>query len=289
MLAVEPFESLPRRAYIFRRDFSKFSRSKPGCATTYSRKTILGGEVVELQEVADGVAQITMQDRVHKNTFSGALIQGLARAFQQVKSNPRFRVVVLTGYDTYFCSGGTQDSLLMLHEGQAKFTDVNIYSVSLDCEIPVIAAMQGHGIGGGFIFGLFADCVLLSRESVYTANFMKYGFTPGMGATYVLPRKLGMALSEEMLLGARNYRGADLEKRGIAFPVLPRAELMAYAYQLARDFAEKPRVSLVTLKSHLVAEMREQLPGVIAQEVLMHEKTFHQPEVKARIQSFFGS
>jgi polyketide biosynthesis enoyl-CoA hydratase PksI len=248
----------------------------------------VSSEVVQLSETTPGIVQITMQDRVHKNTFSNALISGLTDAFQRVSSDPRYRVVILTGYDTYFCSGGTQEALLHLHAGEGRFTDMNIYSIPLDCEIPVISAMQGHGIGGGFIFGLFADCVVLGRECVYTANFMKYGFTPGMGATYILPKKLGIGLAQEILLSARTYRGADLEKRGIPFPVLPRTEVLEYAHQLARDLADKPRVSLVTLKSHLVAEIRTQLPAIIEQELAMHDKTFHQPEVKERIQSVFG-
>ncbi|WKB56125.1 polyketide synthase [Eleftheria terrae] len=249
----------------------------------------MSSEVVEVAEVEAGVVQITMQDREHKNTFSRALVAGLMDAFLHVRDTERYRAVVLTGYDTYFCSGGTKEGLLMLHQGQGKFTDMNIYSVPLDCEIPVVSAMQGHGIGGGFVFGLFADCAVLSRESVYTTNFMKYGFTPGMGATYVLPKKLGMPLAEEMLLGARTYRGAELEKRGIPFPVLPRSEVVAHARQLARDLADKPRVSLVTLKRHLVAGMRARLPAIIEQEIAMHDTTFHQPEVKARIERVFDN
>lgn len=245
-------------------------------------------EVVQLLEAAPGIVQVTMQDREHKNTFSRNLTAGLFDAFERIRLDTTLRVVVLTGYDSYFCSGGTQEALLMLHEGQAKFSDSNLYRLPLDCEIPVIAAMQGHGIGGGFVFGLFADCVMLSRESVYTANFMKYGFTPGMGATYIMPKKLGIGLAEEMLLGARTYRGADLEKRGIPYPVLPRVELLESAHNLARDFAERPRASLVTLKRHLVSEIRAQLPAVIIQEVTMHEETFHLAEVKDRIQHAFG-
>jgi len=249
----------------------------------------MSAEVIQLQEIDTGVVQVTMQDRANKNTFSKELMSGLVDAFARIRANSSYRAVVVTGYDSYFCSGGTQDSLLMLHEGQGKFTDANLYSLPLECEIPVIAAMQGHGIGGGFVFGLFADCVVLSRESIYTTNFMKYGFTPGFGATYMLPKKLGIGLAEEMLLSARTYRGADLEKRGIPFAVLPRAEVLAYAQQLARDLAEKPRISLVTLKSHLVDGIRKQLPSFIEQELAMHAKTFHQPEVKERIQKAFGN
>jgi len=244
--------------------------------------------VVDVREVGVDIVQVTMQDRVHKNTFSDELMIGLSQAFADVEANSRYKVVVLTGYDHYFASGGTQEGLLSIYEGKAKFTDGNIYSLALNCRIPVIAAMQGHGIGGGFALGLFADFVILGRENVYTSNFMKYGFTPGMGATCIFPEKLGLSLAQELLLNAGTYRGADLEKRGVPFPVLPRAQVLQYAYELARQIAEKPRVSLITLKDHLVASLREKLPKVIEKETKMHEETFHQPEVKERILTLFG-
>ena len=255
-------------------------------------------EVVTLKELEAGVVQVTLRDEAHKNTFSAELIQGLAEVFEEIKTNIQYKAVILTGYDSYFASGGTQESLLYLSEGKGNFTDIaagegnvgsNLYSLALDCPIPVISAMQGHGIGGGFVMGLFADFVILSRESIYTTNFMKYGFTPGMGATFILPHKLGINLAEEMLLTAKTYYGEDLRKRGVSFPVLPRSEIAAYALDLARNLAEKPRHSLVTLKDHLVADIRKKLPEIIAQELVMHEKTFNQPEVKDRINALFGN
>lgn len=244
--------------------------------------------VLDVQEITPEIVQITMQDRVHKNTFSHELVDALLSIFTTISTNPYYKCVIFTGYDNYFASGGTQESLLAIYEGRAKFTDTNLYSLALDCQIPVIAAMQGHAIGGGFVMGLFSDFVILGRESVYTTNFMKYGFTPGMGATFILPHKLGFSLAEEFLLNAGNYRGADLEKRGIPFPVLPRAEVKNYALELAQQLAEKPRPSLRILKDHLVAPLRAQLAAVIEQEVAMHEKTFHHPEVKERIYTLFG-
>ncbi len=248
----------------------------------------MSDSVVEFKDMGSGVIQIKMQDKVHKNTFSEELVRGLIKAFETIKTQTKYKVVILTGYDSYFASGGTQESLLYLSEGKGKFTDTNLYSLALDCSIPVISAMQGHGIGGGFVMGLFADFVILSRESIYTTNFMRYGFTPGMGATYILPQKLGISLAEEMLIAAKTYRGEELQKRGISFPVLPRAEISEYALELAKTLAEKPRISLITLKDHLVASLREGLPKIIDQEVAMHEKTFHQPEVKDRIETLFG-
>ncbi|UUM22235.1 polyketide synthase [Mycoavidus sp. SF9855] len=244
--------------------------------------------VVHRSTIEPSIVQVTLADREHKNTFSDGIVTGLIDVFRDIGSDPTCKVVILTGYDTYFCAGGTQEMLLNLSRGQGKFTDAPIYTLPLSCEIPVISAMQGHGIGGGFALGLFADFVILGNESVYTANFMKYGFTPGFGSTLILREKLGLPLAQEMLMTAKNYRGAELAQRGISFPVLPRAEVLPYAYELARQLAEKPRHSLVILKNHLVEDLRHRLPAVIEKEVMMHEKTFHHEEVRERIKTLFG-
>ncbi|MEW6991521.1 polyketide synthase [Colwelliaceae bacterium 6441] len=248
----------------------------------------MSNNVIDFQEMGNGIVQIKMQDTVNKNTFSRELADGLIEAFSTVNHSDNYKVVILTGFGSYFASGGTQEDLMYLSDGKGKFSDKDLYSLALNCPVPVISAMQGHGIGGGFVMGMFADFVVLSRESIYTTNFMKYGFTPGMGATFILPKKLGISLSHEMMLAAKNYRGEELKQRGIPFPVLPRSDVMEYAMDLALTLAEKPRISLITLKDHLVGAIRKELPQAIEQEVVMHDKTFHQPEVKARIKTLFG-
>ncbi|AVG17419.1 polyketide synthase [Chromobacterium sp. TRC.1.1.SA] len=248
----------------------------------------MSGPVVAVENASPGVALIRMQDRANKNTFTFEMIDRLTEAFAEAGARQDIRAVVLTGYDSYFSSGGTQEGLRDLFEGRYRFTDKDLYSVALNCPLPVVAAMQGHGIGGGFVLGLFADLAVLARESVYTANFMKYGFTPGMGATLVLPEKLGPALAQEMMLGAGNYRGEELQRRGAPFPVLPREQVLPHALELAASLAEKPRQSLVALKRHLSASLRARLPAFIEQELELHEQTFHQPEVRERIEALFG-
>lgn len=248
--------------------------------------------VVTIEESIPGVALIRMQERTHKNTFSPALIDGLFAAFETVAATVQYKVAVLTGYDNYFSSGGTQDALISIYEGKSTFVNEHkgsfLYSLPLECPIPVIAAMQGHGTGAGFTLGLACDIAVLGRESYYTANYMKYGFTPGFGATYYLPKKLGVHLANEILFSGERMQGAELEKRGVPFAVVPRGEVVSYALERARELAEKPRLSLITLKKHLVAELREDLPGVIAEELAMHERTFHQTEVKERIMELYS-
>lgn len=244
--------------------------------------------VVELQTVEPGILCVRMQDRGHGNAFSDALAGGLLQAFDAIASNPDGKAVILTGYDTYFATGGTRQGLLNLHAGKTSFADTNLYRLALDCPIPVIAAMQGHGIGGGLVMGLFADLIVLSRESVYATNFMNFGFTPGMGATCIVPLKLGVALGGEMLFLARNYRGEELKQRGVPLPVLPRAEVWPHALELARSLAQKPRVSLMALKDLLATALRKQLPLTVQDELAMHARTFHQEVVRDNINNLFG-
>jgi 3-oxoacyl-(acyl-carrier-protein) synthase/thioesterase domain-containing protein/enoyl-CoA hydratase/carnithine racemase/acyl carrier protein len=246
-------------------------------------------DVVDFYEVEPGIVLVTMQDRVNKNTFSYELVVGLFKAFESIQTNSNYKVVVLTGYDSYFASGGTKEVLLDIYEGKAKFTDSNIYSLALDCKIPVIAAMQGHAIGAGWSMGMFCDLIVMGRESVYTSNYLKYGFTPGAGATLIFPEKIGISLTQEILYTGNNFYGSELAAKGFPFPVLSRKEVLPYALQLAKTLAEAPRETLIALKDLMAESIRAKVSSAYEKELKMHEKTFvNQSEVKERIQSRYG-
>lgn len=246
------------------------------------------GQVVKLVETGNGIVQVLMEDRSARNTFSKELVDGLTAAFEQIKNNTAYKVVIMTGYDNYFCCGGTKEELVAIYHRKLKFNDLNFFSLPLYCEIPVISAMQGHAIGGGFVFGLYADIPILGKENIYTTNFMKYGFTPGMGATLIVPNRLGDTVGTEMLFLAENYRGGDLKERGVPLRVVTKSDVVKEAIKLAENLAEKPRLSLITLKDQLSRGIKAKLPEVIEQELAMHSITFHQPEVADRIEALFG-
>lgn len=244
--------------------------------------------VVDLKEITPEIVQVTMQDRVNKNTFSLDLIISLIQAFQTIHANSTYKVVILTGYERYFACGGNQDGMQALQEGTLKMTDINLHSLLLDCAIPVIAALQGHAIGSGWCFGLFGDFVIMSQESTYTCNHMRYGFTPGDGATLILPHRFGATLAQEILFTGKSYRGAELQAIGASIPILPGKEVLAYAHQLASDLAKVPRQALILLKAHMTAALKAQLPSVLEKEWRMQEQTFvNNPEVMQKIQATF--
>lgn len=254
----------------------------PAIATTSAKP------VVHFSCGDDGIARVSMEDRDARNTFSLPLIDGLVNAFAELARDPRAKVVVLQGYENYFCCGGTKDELVGIQEGKVQFTDLNFHDLLLQCPMPVISAMQGHALGGGFVLGCYADFVILAEEMLYSTNFMKYGFTPGFGATYIIPRRFGDYLGAEMLFTARSYHGGELRERGAPVKVVKKGEVLPTALQLARELADKPRVSLLELKRRLAEPIRAELPGVVAKEVAMHKVTFAQPEVRERIETLFG-
>jgi acyl transferase domain-containing protein/enoyl-CoA hydratase/carnithine racemase/acyl carrier protein len=248
----------------------------------------LHSKVVTATAHPDGVAVVKMEDREAKNMFSEALIEGLREAFEHIEQTPAYKVVILTGYDNYFASGGDKESLLAIQQGRAKFTDVKIFQAPLDCKLPVIAAMQGHGIGAGWAMGMFADIALIGEESRYVSPYMDYGFTPGAGATWILAEKMGKDLTRESLLTARHYAGSELKDRGLLLRVLPRAEAYQAAMALAKQIAQAPRHRLMGLKQQLTQYWRQPLEETYRLELAMHEKTFvGRSDTLAQIQNKF--
>jgi acyl transferase domain-containing protein/enoyl-CoA hydratase/carnithine racemase/acyl carrier protein len=248
----------------------------------------LQSAVVTATAHPDGIVVVRLEDRDAKNMFSDAFVAGVTEAFAHIRRSSSCKVVVLTGYDSYFASGGTRETLLAIQEGTARFTDVKVFQAALDCELPVIAAMQGHGIGAGWSMGMFADLVLLSEESRYVSPYMDYGFTPGAGATCSLAGKLGHDLARESLLTAREYAGRELKERRPALRVLPRAEVVPAAMALARQIAQSPRHMLIGLKQQLTFDVRRQLEDVYRRELAMHEQTFvGRSDTLARIRERF--
>ncbi|WP_198683408.1 SDR family NAD(P)-dependent oxidoreductase [Peristeroidobacter agariperforans] len=259
-------------------------------ATPTSAPKVPRSDAVTVANDADGVAVITMHDRQTKNLFSESLLSAVKQAFAYVEHTPACKVVVLTGYDTYFAAGGTKGTLLSIQQGKAQFTDERIYEIALNCSLPVIAAMQGHAIGAGWSLGMFADLVVLGEESRFHSPYMGYGFTPGAGATLVFPRKIGHDLARETLLTAREIAGHELRDRGLQVAVMPRREVLSAAIELARNIAKHSRSQLKALKRQWTHSLRQAREEVYRREVQMHEQTFvGKDDTLAQIETKFSN
>ncbi|TQV86004.1 non-ribosomal peptide synthetase [Aliikangiella coralliicola] len=250
-------------------------KSSKGKTLPDSPTTIqLASKVIAATVHPEGILEIKMEDREAKNMHSDAILDGLIEVFSHIETAPDYKVIVLTGYDNYFSTGGTKDDLVAIQEGKAKFTDVKVYHLAMECKLPVIAAMQGHGIGAGWALGMFADFVFFSRESKYLSPYMNFGFTPGAGATLILPKQLGYDLARESLLTAQEIAGGELAARGLSIPVLPRKEVVPAAMALAKTLANNAREQLIGLKHQFTQQLHKPLEQTYELELAMHDKTF---------------
>jgi acyl transferase domain-containing protein/enoyl-CoA hydratase/carnithine racemase/acyl carrier protein len=249
----------------------------------------IASPVVEAVLDADGILSVRMLDLDAKNLFTPALVQGLGEVFAQIAANPACKVVVLSGYDRFFSTGGTRETLQDIQAGKTQFTDSPVFITALRCPVPVVAAMQGHAVGGGLSLGLFADFALFATESQYLNPYLRYGFTPGGGATLIVPEILGSDLGHEALYTALEYAGGDLHARNSALAVHPRTELPERAIALARRLARHPRERLVALKAALNRPILNRLDAVFAQEIDMHAQSFvGKTDALERIHAHFG-
>lgn len=244
-------------------------------------------DLIKVEE-KDEICIVRMEARQFKNTFVDSFINELKDTFYYISNNKNNKVVVITGYDNYFCCGGSQEELRKICSGEITFENLGFYDLLYKCPIPVIAAMQGHAIGGGLSFGCYADIIIMAKESIYSANFMRYGFTPGMGATFIIPFRFGTLLGNEMLISAKNYYGDELRDRGIQAKVVNKKEVFGCAMEMAYELTKMPREALVLLKKHMNQQICEQIDNYIKQELLMHENTFKNEMVLNNIENNFG-
>jgi polyketide biosynthesis enoyl-CoA hydratase PksI len=243
---------------------------------------------VGLQVDAQGIATLALQDQAGKNAFSLEFVAELEKKLAALATDENAKVCVLTGLEEVFCAGGDRDVLLRLADGRVAPYDLELTGALLDVPIPTIAAMAGHAVGGGLVFGLCCDIVLMARESRYGFNFMEMGFTPGMGTTRLVQAALGDPLAAEMMYGGQYFKGRRFERSLVNY-VLPRAEVERKAHAIAARFADKPRFALALLKRSLGLSRRRAFDEARTMESMMHEICFAHPETKARIEENYPS
>jgi polyketide biosynthesis enoyl-CoA hydratase PksI len=246
--------------------------------------------VTDILQVSIGapVATIRLTDAANRNVFTQDLVTGFTGALGHAVASPATRVVLIAGLPDMFCAGGSRESLLADPASGATLGLYDIVRSPLQCPLPVVAAMRGHAIGGGLLFGLYADVAVLSERSVYSANFLNYGLMPCMGATWVLPGRLGPTLGTEVLLGGARFRGRELRDRGAPVPVVAHDEVEPAAAGLAARIAAAPRRALEYAKAALAATWRQDADSAFNREVGGHLDTLAQPQVRRSVATRYG-
>ncbi len=235
-----------------------------------------------------GIAYLDMVDRENKNIFSDAFIESFVTSLDKVeKASPP--VVVVRGLPDVFSGGAEKQTLIDLADGKIRVKDLLISERLVATEFPIIAAMEGHAMGGGLAIALCCDIVIAARESRYGAVFMTMGFTPGMGTTVLLQDLVGPYIAAEMMFTGRRFKGSELEQKGTNINyIVPKSEVSKRARDVALQIAERNIKSVHLLKYALSANKKKKLIEARLQEDMMHRLSFGFPETREIIDDFYG-
>lgn len=210
--------------------------------------------------VADGVATLTINAPDQGNSLDAMMRDELAERFEWASADLAVRAVVLTGAgERHFCTGanlgGPQrpgppvpegaparamgDTARMIRRGWQ-----HLVASILDCEKPVVAAVNGTAAGGGAQLVLACDLVVMAEEAKLVEVFVRRGIMPDAGGAYLLPRIVGPQIAKELLFLADDVTAARCQQLNIANRVVPAAELAATVDELAARLAAAPTKAL---------------------------------------------
>jgi enoyl-CoA hydratase len=217
-------------------------------------------EHVSLEELQDGIVVLTIDRPDRRNALSNKVLAELHEAIDRIGSDPGIRVVILTGAGAGFSAGADMKGGPEEMQGlggtptgaiveQARSSVVRTFAsqefmAGLFEKIhrlrqPVIAAVNGAAVGGGFALALACDIRYAAESATFGAVFIKRGVSAcDMGTSYHLPRLVGASRSAELLLTGRTFGAAEAKDMGLVLDVVPDGQVIDRALVTAREIAE---------------------------------------------------
>ncbi|MDC7683735.1 polyketide synthase [Asticcacaulis sp. BYS171W] len=238
--------------------------------SAWLQATDVATDLIHVAMTEDGIAEMALRDVDGKNGMSPAWVKAFIAGLAEVAQMPGARVLLLSGLPDYFCTGATKEVLKDLVENRLMPGELTLGRQLIGFDLPVVAAAEGHAIGGGLALLLSCDLGVISETSRYGANFMTLGITPGMGTTRLLEEALGRAIAHEMIYTGDLWRGRRFAGTGAFNAVVPATEVRDRALLLARGLADKPRDNLIHLKRSLSLPRRLAFETAMTTEPLMH-------------------
>ena len=247
-----------------------------------------------LYEVKDGIATLTLNRPERLNALGGTLRQDLHDAVTRAGADPEVRVMVVTGAGKGFCSGGDVKAMGEAKAGQRERPLLEKIAPGRDRTLlamreapqPIIAAVNGAAAGAGMNLALGCDLRIASTAAKFTQAFVKRGLHPDWGATYFLPRVVGMAKACEMIFTGEVIDATEALRLGIVSRVVAPEELLPTAYEVARRIAAGPPVAIRLAKRSLYANEDLDLRGALQMETMAQNICFETEDATEGIRAF---
>lgn len=240
--------------------------------------------------VEDGIRRISLNRPDRLNAMNRALVDDVARAFDDANADPATRVILFTGEGRAFCAGDDRkDHSHPESEAEARETVEAIQNVTraiLLGDRPVVGAIRGWAVGGGFEWAINCDFSVWSEDSCAFFPEVTLGIFVTGGVTALLPAMVGLTRAREMLMLGDRYAAAELLAMGLAWRVVPESEVEPEARALARRLAALPSASLRRMKRALSLVSGDSLDRALAVETDATVAGFLDPAATRRLTAF---
>ena len=210
-------------------------------------------------DLEEHVATITLNRPEVRNALSREAYAELEGAFRRAQRDPEVRCVILTGTDPAFCSGDDVRQIMVGEAGESTsrtLRDVRPRATPaaltvLECDRPVVVAVNGAAVGWGMDLTLFGDIRIASERAKFGELFIKRGLISDIGGLYRLPQIVGPSMAAELLFTGDVIDAKQAEAIGLVSRVVPHDRLLPTARELAGKIAANPPLALRYMKEGL--------------------------------------
>lgn len=216
---------------------------------------------------ADGVVRLRLHRPAARNALSIALRQRLVDALAEADRAPETRCVVIAGGEAVFAAGADLTEL-----AGAGAVDMMLSATELlwgaiaRCRTPIVAAVRGLALGGGWELALHADVIVAGDKARFGLPEIRVGIMPGAGGTQRLPRLAGKHRALDLLLTGRTVSAAEAMDMGAVSRLVADAEVEGTAVEVAATIARMPPLAVREIKEVVTAGADCALDAALALE-----------------------
>ncbi len=225
-----------------------------------------------------GVMTVTL-DRPKANAIDGATSRALGAASIAYRDDPELRAAIVTGAGERFFSAGwdlnnAEEELVEVDNGPGGFAGL---TELFDLHKPVIAAINGMAVGGGFELALACDLIVAAEHAEFFLPEVDIGIAPDAGGAIRLPRRIPYHVAMEMMLSGRRMSAVEAERWGFVSRIAAKHDLLAKANELADEVASKAPLAVAAIKE--IATSTAALSEQAAFALLRSGKLEHYPRM----------
>ncbi|MES5821790.1 enoyl-CoA hydratase-related protein [Streptomyces sp. RG80] len=245
------------------------------------------------QETRDHVLHLTLDRPEALNALAPEHRDHLIAWLGEASGDPDVRAVVLTGTGRGFCAGAdlrgsaaTGDRVPGDVARTIRLGAQRLIAAVLDCEKPVIAAVNGTAAGIGAHLAFACDLVLAAESARFIEVFVRRGLVPDGGGAYLLPRLIGPQRAKELMFFGDALTASDAERLGLVNRVVPDGELAKTAAEWAARLATGPTRALALTKQLVNASLDTDRTTAFAAEAAAQEINMTTADAQEGVASF---